>query len=413
MPDGSNLRDLPLLTKRTGRLSGTVKSNPEDFRVEEIPLYELEGAGPHLYMEMTKRNITTDRALDILRDFFGDRDQEFGVAGRKDKRAVTTQRVSLEHLEPEEVEDFHHEKISLTVLGSHRNKLQPGHLEGNRFTLKIRELETEDEESLPDRLDRLAQKGVPNYFGPQRFGRRDDSDDLGEAMVQDQLDRFLDLYLGQPRDVDPPACRKARELYEKGDHEDALDAWPEEERNKKRALATFLDRGDPLPVLSSIPKSRRQLFLSAYQSRIFNELLADRMPAIDRIREGDIAKKTDTGGLFEVQKPDQEQARADAFDISPTGLLPGGDPWMAEGTPGKRERTILQENNLSSEKFDKVGYLRSDGTRRPFRFSPGQPRWERGRDDRGPYGQLEFTIPSGCYATVLLREILQDQPSSS
>lgn len=417
MTDGSQIQNLPLLTDPTERISGSVRDRPEDFRVEEIPLYEAGGDGPHLYFRMTKRNMTTDQAVRTLANHFDRSPGEFGVAGKKDKTAVTTQRVSLEHVEPEDVESFEHDRIELDVVDRHRNKIQPGHLQENRFTVKVR---TEDPEEgrkmVEDCLETLAKQGVPNYFGPQRFGRRGDTDDLGESMVRGELDEFLDLYFGRPRAVDPEDCRRARELFEEERYEDAIDAWPSGESDKRRGLAAFIDRRSPGPVLSAIAKSRRQLFLSAFQSRLFNELLADRVPDIDRVLEGDIAKKTDTGGMFEVEDPEAEQPRVRAFDISPTGLLPGRDPWYASGDPGQREQRLLDENDLTEEDFEKVGYLRSDGTRRPYRFSPGSTDVEPGRDEHGPYLQVIFSIPSGCYATVLLREVLEpsdDAPTPS
>lgn len=407
MTDGSNPKTLPPLTDPEETIHGTIKEHPEDFRVVEIPLYETEGEGPHLYFEMTKRETTTDAAVRVLADHFDRSPGEFGVAGKKDKQAVTTQRISLEHVEPEAVESFEHGRIDLEVIDRHRNKIQPGHLEGNEFTVKVRTPNPEDAESTVDAgLETLAERGVPNYFGAQRFGRRGDTDDLGEAMVRGELEEFLERYFGRPRDVDPSACRRARELFEAERYEEALDAWPDGESNKRRGLAAYVDRRSPGPVLSAIAKSRRQLFLSAYQSRLFNELLAERMPEIDRVVEGDVAKKTDTGGMFEVEDAEEEQPRATRFEISPTGVLPGRDPWYASGEPGERERALLEENDLREEDFEKVGYLRSDGTRRPFRFSPGTPSVEPDRDEHGPFLEVKFTIPAGCYATVLLRELL-------
>lgn len=408
MIDGSHLQTLPLLTDSSKRIQGTIKDRPEDFQVEEIPLYDAGGDGPHLYFEMTKRNMTTDAAVKVLADHFGRSPREFGVAGKKDKQALTTQRISLEHVGAEDVESFEHDRIKLTVIDRHRNKIQPGHLEANKFTVKIRTAKPDQSRSVvTDSLQKLSDRGVPNYFGSQRFGRRRDTDDLGEAMVQGELDEFLELYFGRPSEADPDDVRRARELFERENYEEAIDAWPREYSNKRSGLAAYIDRRSPGPVLSALSKSRRQLFLSAYQSRLFNELLAERMPEVNRVLEGDIAKKTDTGGMFEVEEPDQEQPRADRFEISPTGLLPGRDPWYASGEPGARERSLLDENDVSEEDFEKVGYLRSDGTRRPYRFSPGSPEVESRSDEHGPYLNLTFRIPSGCYATVLLREVLE------
>jgi tRNA pseudouridine13 synthase len=405
---GDTVSSLPTITSASKRIQGTIKQRPDDFTVTEIPLYEMEGAGPHLYMKLTKRGLTTDRAIKIMADYFDVDTNRFGVAGRKDKRAVTTQRISLEHADPEDVKDFDHNQMELEVVDWHRNKLRRGHLEGNRFSVKLRDLNGEPpDEHLNDTLNRLRNKGLPNYFGPQRFGRRGDTATLGKNLLHDELDRFIKNYLGNPMEEDPPAVHEARNRFEQNRLEDAMDVWPKSYGDKRRALATYIDRGAPGPVLSAISKSKRQLFVSAYQSQLFNEILAKRMPDIDQLYRGDIAKKTDTGGLFEVEDAEIEQPRADKFDISPTGLLPGLDPWKTSGKPGRMEKTVMDRHNLTSESFEKVGYLNVNGTRRPLRVQPGDLNWEYGRDQHGSYCQFEFVLPSGSYATVFLREVAE------
>lgn len=412
MKNGHEISRLPTLTDRASRIKGEIKTRPEDFNVEEIPLYETNGEGPHLYLKMTKQKITTDQAIRIVGEHFNKSSREIGVAGKKDKEALTTQRISLEHIDPEQAQSFNHPKIKLNVIDHHRNKLRYGHLEGNYFEIKIRGIPNDLSESdLRRPISQLEEKGVPNYFGSQRFGRRNDTALLGKLMVHDQLDEFVQQYFGRPCESDPDQCRQARKFFEDGKLEKAIDTWPVSYVNKRKALAAYIDRGKPGPVLSAIDKSRRQLFVSAYQSQFFNELLAKRMDDIDRLMTGDIARKTDTGGLFEVEDKEVEQPRADRFEISPTGLLPGLDPWYASGAPGTRERTHLEEHDLSEEDFQKVGYLSADGTRRPYRFRLEEADWQLDQDQHGEFLGLKFTIPSGCYATVFLREIILPQNS--
>lgn len=410
---GYRTDELPRLLNPDQGTGGKIRRRNEDFYVEELPLYEINNEGPHLYFEVRTNNLSTERAVAVLEDQLDVGENfEIGYAGRKDKNAVTVQRMSLEHIDPEDLDAVEHDRLSVRVLGYHRNKLQPGHLAGNRFVLKIREFdETIDAETINDQQETLAETGVPNYFGPQRFGLRRDSSRLGRAMVKDDLEDFVDQYLGRPTDYEPDECRRARELFARGDYEDAIDAWPQTYTDKRRALAAWIDTEDPKRALSAISKRKRQLFVSAYQSQFFNELLAARMPAIDVVREGDIAKKTDTGGMFEVQEPEEEQPRARQFAISATGLLPGKDPWYATARPGEAEQHLLDQHKISEEDFERVGYLRSDGDRRPFRFKTDPEPVDYGTDEHGPYLKLDFTIPSGCYATVYLREIMGTDPT--
>ncbi|MFB6344421.1 MAG: tRNA pseudouridine(13) synthase TruD [bacterium] len=412
MTPGYRLDELPYLLEEIEPFEAVLEQRAADFRVEEIPLYEINNEGPHLYFEVRKRNLSTDRAVSILEEQLNvDDNFEIGFAGRKDKNAVTTQRMSLEHAEPEDLDAVTHVKLDVTPLGYHRNKLQPGHLKGNEFTVKLRvSSATPNIDTIRDRQQQLIEKGVPNYFGPQRFGLRQDTSKLGEYMVKDNLSEFIQQYFGRPSEQEPSECREARVLFEQDQYEAAMDAWPKQYSNKRRGLAAWIDTGKAEPVLSAISKQRRQLFVSAYQSQLFNELLADRIPQIDRVKRGDIAKKMDTGGMFEVKQPEAEQPRADTFDISPTGLLPGRDPWYASHQPGEREQDLLDRHDLSEEDFDTVSYLRSSGERRTFRFNLEAEPPESGTDQHGPFVKLIFRLPSGCYATVFLREVLRKVP---
>jgi len=383
----------------------SVKQRHDDFRVVERPLYELEGAGPHLYFEVTKRGITTLEAIQQLANYMDVSKKDVGRAGRKDAQAVTTQRMSIEHADEEQLSEFESDEIEVSVLDWHRNKLQPGHLLGNQFSIRLREFDKERADRLDRVIDRLYQYGVPNYFGEQRFGRRGDTAELGELLLRDQLEEFVDKLLGNPRPADPEPIRKARRRYEQQQYERAMDCWPSGEGIHRRALATYMDRGAPKPVLSALPKSRRRLFVEAFQSRLFNKQVALRIDTLDRVRTGGIAKKTDTGGMFEIEDEESEQPRANRFEISPTGSLPGADSWKATGRQGELERSVLKQYDLSYEDFDKVQYLGINGARRPLRFKPENLQAQVDEDNAGEFLEVEFFAPSGSYATVLLREL--------
>ncbi len=145
----------------------------------------------------------------------------------------------------------------------------------------------------------------------------------------------------------------------------------------------------------------RRLFVSAYQSYLFNRLLAGRIRTLDRLEQGDVAFIHANGAAFLVKDPDVEQPRADRFEISPSGPLYGPKVLLAEGRPGEREQDLLKESGLSLDEFRLRG-IKLKGARRPYRIplTEVQIGWEDGL-------MLSFRLPPGSYATEVLREVMK------
>ncbi|MGC9454269.1 MAG: tRNA pseudouridine(13) synthase TruD [Phycisphaerae bacterium] len=397
----------PYLTEELPGIGGKIKDRPEDFRVDELPLYEPSGEGTHLYFRVTKRGLPTPEAVRLIARRLGVRPTGIGYAGNKDAQAVTTQLMSVEHVSPEKLAGFEDDRIAVEPLGLHTNKLRPGHLAGNRFTIRIRDVDASAEPAARRVLDVLVARGVPNYFGPQRFGQRGETGKLGEALVRNDLDTFLSLLLGSPGGQDSPAVREAREHFEAGDYEAALQSWPGSFTEERRALKAYVRRGRPTAAVGALDKRRKRLFVSAFQSEIFNAVLARRLDSIDRLFDGDLAMKHDNGAVFRVEDAAVEQPRADRFEISPTGPVPGSRCELADGPGGEIERAVLAERGFADDLPKKVGSLRLSGTRRALRFMLAEPELSAGSDEHGDYLELCFTADTGCYATCALREIMK------
>ncbi len=403
-----NPGNLPYLTRDLPGTGGTIKNHLADFVVEEIPLYPPSGQGDHVYFRLEKRGIPTPEAVRRIARYMGVRRSEIGFAGLKDAQAVTSQTMSLEHADPDKLAAYRDRQICITGITRHTNKIRMGHLAANRFALRVRDVEPDSAAPAARAiLDVLTARGVPNYFGPQRFGLRGQTADLGEALVRDDLAGFVALFLGRPRPDDPPDCRAARDAFDAGDYNRALKRWPRHFADQRRALAAYKKKQRPGPAVGAIDKRMKRLFVSAFQSRIFNDILAARIDSLDRLFAGDLAKKTDTGGVFPVQDPQTEQPRCDRFEISPTGLLPGSRAEIATGRPGRIEQDVLAARGVEAHTVTRAGSLKIKGHRRPLRFALGQPRLAAACDEQGPHLLLEFTCPSGSYATVVLREILK------
>jgi tRNA pseudouridine13 synthase len=452
---------LPFLTAELPVVGGVIKSRPEDFLVEELPLYEASGSGSHTYALIEKTGIGTREALDHLAQALDISRRDIGLAGLKDAQAVARQWISVEHVPPERLDNLSLSGIRVLQTTRHTNKLKPGHLRGNRFVIRLRQLTMPLPEAARiagEVLSALSRRGVPNYFGPQRFGNHQDNHLLGKAVVKNDVAAFVDLLLGHPvQELDSPAVFQARALYDEGRYEEAAQAWPGRFFDQRRALrilakgasggpATESGEPDtsapdesspredtpPTPpnpqseirnpkaqmrskkrIYYSIDKHLKGLFVSAYQSDLFNRVLAARMPDIDKLLVGDMAYLHVNGACFRVEQPAIEQPRCDRFEISPTGPLLGGRTTRLAGPAGEIENPVLDGEDLTENDFRQMKHLGARGGRRPLRFQPRDAALTSGTDDLGPYLEFRFELDAGCYATALLAEITKDRATTA
>ncbi len=445
MPDS-----LPFLTTDLPGVGGVIKARPEDFFVEELPLYEASGSGTHIYALIEKKGIGTREALDRIARALNVSRRDMGLAGLKDAQAVARQWISIEHVWPQQFEQVSIPEVRIVQTTRHTNKLKPGHLAGNRFAVRLRKLALplpQAAEIAQEALSILSRRGVPNYFGPQRFGNHQDNHLLGKAVARNDVDAFADLLLGHPNEeLDSPPVFQARTLYEQGRYEEAAKLWPGhffDQRRSLRILAGGKDRGQRTEdggqrtegsvasppqsairnpqsemrskkrVYYTIDKHLKGLFISAYQSHLFNRVLATRMPNIDKLLLGDMAYLHVNGACFRVEQPEVEQPRCDRFEISPTGPLLGGRTTMLTGPAGEIENPILDGEDLNDDDFRRMKHLGSRGGRRPLRFQPRDAGVTSGKDDFGPYLEFRFELDAGCYATTLLTEITKDRSAAT
>lgn len=400
--------ELPRLLSDFTPAHGLIKADYTDFVVEEIPLYPADGTGSHTYFLLEKAGLTTPQAVhDIAREL-NVRRHEIGFAGLKDSKAITRQWMSVEHVDPERLAKLDLARLRILETTRHRNKLRLGHLKGNAFTIKVRQTEPQRLAELQDALAELTRRGVPNYFGSQRFGYRGDSWAIGQAIVRRQIDAAVALVVGRPTPEDYGDILQARQLYERGEYLLAARAWPAVFHTERRVLKSLAQSGgNPRRGFGAIDRTTRTFYVSAYQSYLFNQVMTARLPAgLDQLWEGDLAWLHASGAVFRVENVEVEQPRADTFDISPTGPLFGYRMTEPTGRPGDLEASILAAEGLSPDAFHQAP-LHVKGARRPLRFRPDDARLSLGADERGPYLELRFVLPRGCYATALLREFFR------
>jgi tRNA pseudouridine13 synthase len=404
---------LPYLTASFPGIGGTIKNRAEDFFVQEIPLYEPSGDGEHVYCQVQKIGLTTFDAVDRLARVLHVHPRDIGYAGMKDARAVTQQIFSISGVTEEQVMTATLADMTVQWAARHGNKLRLGHLAGNRFAIKIRDVSPTDVIKLEPVMEILRRRGMPNFFGEQRFGRRGDNDRLGAALVAGEDEQVLGLLLGSPiSGVDDGQTFKARSLFDQGDFEAAMKAWPRRNGMERRVLARFIKTGKAGAAVRVVDERIRKLWVSALQSVMFNEVVSRRIEALDRLMDGDLAWKHDSGAVFLVESAASEQPRCEAFEVSPSGPLVGYRMTEPKGEPAKVEEEALAAEGLKPEDFRRTGSLKVKGARRPLRVRPEDARLEAGGDEFGPYITAAFTLPPGSFATVLIRELTKHEPDS-
>jgi tRNA pseudouridine13 synthase len=333
----------PLLTPDLPGVGGRIKVQPEDFEVEEIPAYEPSGAGDHLYLWVEKRGIGPEYFVKQLARRLDVPPADVGTAGLKDRHAVTRQWVSVpKHAEPN-LPHLDGDGITLLSVSRHTNKLKPGHLRGNRFRVLVRDADPAKADAVRPVIDRIEQLGLPNYYGPQRFGRDGGTAALGLAMLKGERTSRVNPFL-------------------------------------------------------------RKLALSAAQSLLFNDTLGRRLAdgLFRTVLAGDVMMKWPAGGLFVAADVPAEQARFDRRETVTGGPMFGAKTFPAAADAADREAKVLGDHGLSPGSFAGFGKL-VQGTRRHNLVYPDglAAAWE----PEGL--RLAFTLPAGSYATVLLREVMK------
>ncbi|KAF0220390.1 MAG: tRNA pseudouridine13 [Geobacteraceae bacterium] len=383
---------------------GVIKETPEDFLVAEIPLYQPCGEGEHTYATIEKRGVTTLEAVRRIARAVNVSDRDIGYAGMKDAKGVTRQTVSIPRVAPERLLPLELPGVVVLSAIPHRNKLKLGHLAGNRFRIRVRGAAEDALERAEAVLAVLRVRGVPNCFGAQRYGAQGNSHLIGRALLIMDYKSAVDAIIGDPAKVNDERWRSAIEAYLHGDLEESLRLFPAHCRPERDMLQRLVKQpGSFEKALHAIHPRLKKLYLSAFQSFLFDQVLEKRFDAFDRVMAGDLAWKHDNGACFLVEDEGAEALRAEQIQISPTGPMFGYRMKLPQGKQLELEEELLRGEGLTPESFNLSGGMKLEGERRPLRVPLEEPRVT--QDGAGLV--LEFSLPKGSYATSVLREIMK------
>ncbi len=335
------------------------KQTPRDFVVEEIPLYEFSGEGEHLILFVRKKNLSTTEMIGQIARYLGIKNKEIGYAGLKDKYAMTKQYISLHKKYEEDLENFNFDGIKIISKTYHNNKIRIGHLRGNRFYIKLKKVNPTSATKIDEALKNIDKQGMPNFFGYQRFGNDGDNHILGEKLAK-----------GEARERNPRVKRLLINAYQSH----LFNLWLSRRLEINSLVSSF--NVSELESLLNLPNHELE------------KMKAQKHPF--KLIDGDIMEHYPHGRLFEFSNAEEDLKRFDERDISVTGLLCGKKTRHADSLARVIEKDYDDEINADgARRYAWVYPTDIEG-----RFNPVEAQYE-----------LNFTLPKGSYATVLIEEI--------
>jgi tRNA pseudouridine13 synthase len=339
-------RELPFDHPDLDAIGGHIGPDPEDFVVDEQPLYAASGQGDHWYVRLQKRGATTLDLRSAVADAAGVSAGDVGYAGMKDKHAVTTQWLSVPVVRARPPEAWQlPAPFTLLDVSRHNNKLRVGHLAGNRFTIRLVDVGADAPERLARFFERLSARGLTNYFGAQRFGSG-----------QQNLDGALF------------ALRRGR--------------------------------------LGPRAGTRGKFLASVIQSEVFNRYAMERVAlGADRLLAGDVVRFSDGRAMFTVEEAEREQPRLERGELRLTGPMVGPKMKPSAGEPRRLEQSALDALGLDDAALRALGRW-APGTRRDLLLWPS----ELAQEPAASGVSVRFSLGAGAYASLVIRTLTRQDP---
>lgn len=366
-------------------LKGNLKEEINDFKVKEVADHKTNG-GDHVIIKLTKYDRTTLQAIDELSKILHISRKRFGYAGNKDKRAVTTQYVSIKGVDEDKIKRVYMPGLEIEVVGKN-DYIAIGQLESNHFEVVVRNINF-PKEDIEDRVFKIYDEMnnlMPNYFGRQRFGStRSINHIVGRELLKGNYGKAVWTYIAMPFEDEHKKVKRVRKkLWDSRDPTKAAESFPKEYKFEKSLLYQLAkDPQDYLGAFKHLPEGLQRLFIHAYQSYVYNKALSH------IIDEGMVEKRRD----YKLPLVGYKTALKDEEPES----------WVKE---------ILEEDGVEQEDFKlrSLPSLRSEGDyRRCFVPVDDLEVMEIDSDDLNINKnkvKLSFKLGKGSYATTFLREI--------
>lgn len=398
-------------------IDGNFKDSPEDFYVEEIADLKL-GDGEWVVVRVKKVNWDTLNFVRVLSNRLHISQKRISYAGTKDKRSVSVQYFAIrikDDVEVERLRGLRLKDVEIDILGTTNRPIHLGDLRGNKFRVVIRNARNVD--NIVQIEEELREKGTPNFFGLQRFGSiRFITHEVGRHILKRDYESAFWIYVAKPFEGED--AREVREiLWETRDVKFGLRELPKYLRYERSLLQCLREGKNEREALLSLPENLKIMFIHAYQSVIFNNVLSDRIEEFGNLKVVEVGDWVDfvntnnyytfRGEFVRVRSHNYKRVR---FLIE-KGLcslaipLPGyetdlGDDWTSE-----RVKFYLERDGIDLRDFKHE--FKEFSSRGSFRIADIIIEHTNLRYEKDGNVTFNFYLPKGCYATVFLREFVK------
>jgi len=398
----------------TPGIGGRLRVSAEDFTVDEVSI-PPGTEGSHLICRLTKKDWELQRAVREIAKQLSISHRRIGWTGTKDKHAVTTQLISIHGIHEEDLSRIRLKDLEIVPVGRSPSPLTLGSHQANQFSITIRNTSSPDLLSEVKAVSETCAQGLPNYFGIQRFGViRPVTHLVGEQILKGDLGKAVDCYVGAACPDEPQDIREARNAYAEGkDTLLALRSLPVPLTYERAMLHHLVSHpGDYQGALLSLPPRLLSMFVSAFQSYLFNMALSARMerePEFylphpgDRLifangKEDVVTAGNRNAALMQVRRKRCQVAI----------MMPGSRELSETGDDDHTIAAILAEHGIDREAFLRASSLvkvRYDGALRAVSLRTDIQNTISGADVT-----ISFSLPPGQYATTVCREFMKADP---
>ncbi|MGD6806432.1 MAG: tRNA pseudouridine(13) synthase TruD [Candidatus Bathyarchaeia archaeon] len=442
IPEVDTLLGMDTYATSTEGIGGAIKRVVDDFVVEEVlvdgakasisgevPIRAIGSSAQRqrfLLCLLVKRNWDTFVAAKNVAKSLGIDQCRVQFAGIKDAKAVTAQHITIENVTVEEAAKVDVTDVKVAPIGYVREMLSLFYLLGNNFTITIKDSEA-SEAAASERIEQTMQQisaigGIPNFFGHQRFGTtRPITHFVGKALAQGSFEEAAMLFLAKPSPHEHPASRQARqELQDTHNFKHASDAFPKQLRFERLMLQHLAENPtDYVGAFRRLPLKLQALFVQAHQSYLFNRFLSERLKhnlPLNAVVEGDFVVGVERTGLpmTSMEKTVTSENLVQVNEAIKLGkmrlALPifGLRQKLSGGVMGEIERQVLFAEGLDQNPV-RLNELSRVGGKGGLRTAAAPVKDFKLLKAAGGSVQVSFMLLRGCYATVLLREIIKPQ----